>query len=437
MIQAPKTFIQRLKYVGPSVIVVGSVVGSGELVLTSLLGAAAGFAFLWWVIFSTISKSIVQAEIARYVIVTKKTFLESFSEIPGPSTKIGQKKSSWAVWILLLGALPALAGGGGIIGSAAEAANILVPFFSPGWWVVILSLVTSGILFWGSYKSLEKVMLTIVIAFSAITLIISIAIQSTEYQVSFDQLAYGFSFDFPFEYLALALAVYGYTGINSGEIMAYSYWCLEKGYGKEADANKGNIKTWIKVMQTDVWATLFFMVLGTLPFFILGAAVLHPLDLYPPPNGDLISTLSNMFTEVLGSWAKWMFLIGGFFILFSTTLSGVAAQTRVLPDYLLVLGIIKEKKITRLSLTRAFACIVPIISGTIYFLFPNPVSLLLIAGIWAALVLPLINAVAIYLVSKLEPDLQPKLGIKVFLWVTLILLVLLALLVSYNVLIGF
>ena len=219
--------------------------------------------------------------------------------------------------------------------------------------------------------------------------------------------------------------------------MAYSYWCLEKGYGKEADANKGNIKTWIKVMQTDVWATLFFMVIGTLPFFILGAAVLHPLDLYPPPNGDLISTLSNMFTEVLGSWAKWMFLIGGFFILFSTTLSGVAAQTRVLPDYLLVLGIIKEKKITRLSLTRAFACIVPIISGTIYFLFPNPVSLLLIAGIWAALVLPLINAVAIYLVSKLEPDLQPKLGIKVFLWVTLILLVLLALLVSYNVLIGF
>ena len=145
MIQAPKTFIQRLKYVGPSVIVVGSVVGSGELVLTSLLGAAAGFAFLWWVIFSTISKSIVQAEIARYVIVTKKTFLESFSEIPGPSTKIGQKKSSWAVWILLLGAIPALAGGGGIIGSAAEAANILVPFFSPGWWVVILSLVTSAI----------------------------------------------------------------------------------------------------------------------------------------------------------------------------------------------------------------------------------------------------------------------------------------------------
>ncbi len=437
MTQAPKTFIQRLKYVGPSVIVVGSVVGSGELVLTSLLGAAAGFAFLWWVIFSTISKSIVQAEIARYVIVTKKTFLESFSEIPGPSTEIGIKKSSWVVWILFLGAIPALAGGGGIIGSAAEAANILIPFIETSWWVVILSIVTSLILYWGSYKSLENVMLSIVIAFSVITLIISIAIQSTNYQVSLDQLAYGLSFDFPFEYLALALAVYGYTGINSGEIMAYSYWCLEKGYGKEANKSKGNIKTWIKVMQTDVWATLFFMLIGTLPFFILGAAVLHPLDLYPPPNGDLISTLTNMFTEVLGSWAKWMFLIGGFFILFSTTLSGVAAQTRVLPDYLMVLGLIKEKTNTRISLTKAFAWIVPIISGTFYFLFPNPVSLLMIAGIWAALVLPLINAVAIFLISKLEPDLQPGLGIRIFLWITLALLVLLALLVSYNVLVGF
>jgi len=102
-----------------------------------------------------------------------------------------------------------------------------------------------------------------------------------------------------------------------------------------------------------------------------------------------------------------------------------------------VLGIIKEKKVTRLSLTRAFACIVPIISGTFYFLFQNPLGLLLIAGIWAALVLPLINAVAIYLVSRLDPDLQPDTRIKLFLWVTLFLLVLLALLVSYNELIYF
>ena len=76
----PKTFIERLKYVGPGVIVAGSVIGSGELILTSLLGAVAGFAFLWWILLSVVSKSIIQAELARYVIVKKRTFLEIFSE---------------------------------------------------------------------------------------------------------------------------------------------------------------------------------------------------------------------------------------------------------------------------------------------------------------------------------------------------------------------
>ena len=40
---APKTFKERLKFIGPSVIVTGSVVGSGSIVMTPLLGAAAGF----------------------------------------------------------------------------------------------------------------------------------------------------------------------------------------------------------------------------------------------------------------------------------------------------------------------------------------------------------------------------------------------------------
>ena len=48
----PRTLWERLKFVGPGVVVVGSVVGSGEVVLTSLLGAAAGFVFLWWILIS-------------------------------------------------------------------------------------------------------------------------------------------------------------------------------------------------------------------------------------------------------------------------------------------------------------------------------------------------------------------------------------------------
>ncbi len=47
-------------------------------------------------------------------------------------------------------------------------------------------------------------------------------------------------------------------------------------------------------------------------------------------------------------------------------------------------------------------------SAIAYFLLPNPIMLLLIAGIWAALGLPIINIGALYLTSKLSKDLQPK-----------------------------
>ena len=79
MTTAPKTFIDRLKFIGPSVIVTGSVVGSGSIVMTPLLGAAAGFVLLWWLLLSMWSKPIIQAEISRYIGVTRKTFLEAFS----------------------------------------------------------------------------------------------------------------------------------------------------------------------------------------------------------------------------------------------------------------------------------------------------------------------------------------------------------------------
>jgi hypothetical protein len=38
--ESPTSFTARLKYLGPSIIISGSIVGSGEIILTSSLGAA-------------------------------------------------------------------------------------------------------------------------------------------------------------------------------------------------------------------------------------------------------------------------------------------------------------------------------------------------------------------------------------------------------------
>jgi Mn2+/Fe2+ NRAMP family transporter len=241
----------------------------------------------------------------------------------------------------------------------------------------------------------------------------------------------GFAFAFPFEHAALALAVFGFTGISYGEIMAYTYWCLEKGYAKH-DGDKHEVKAWIKVMQTDVWATVFFVTIGTLPFFLLGASVLNTLGLYPPPDGDIIQTLLNMFTTILGTWAKWFFIPLAFFVLFSTLLSGTAAFTRTISDYLISIGLVAEKENTRTHLIKIIAFVIPMFSCIAYFLLPNPIALLLIAGIWAALGLPIINIGALYLTSKLSKDLQPKKTTKAVLWVTLILQISMAMLILFS-----
>ena len=95
-----------------------------------------------------------------------------------------------------------------------------------------------------------------------------------------------------------------------------------------------------------------------------------------------------------------------------------------------------EKAQTRQKLIRLIAFLIPLFSGIAYFLLPDPITLLLIAGVWAAIGLPIVNIGALYLVNKLEKELQPKKATKVILWLTLSLQLTLALLIIYSVTIG-
>ena len=96
-------------------------------------------------------------------------------------------------------------------------------------------------------------MLALVMSFTVITLFSSGVMQTTEFQMTLEDLAEGFQFHFPLAVAALAIAMYGYTGVNGGEIAAYTYWCVEKGYPKYIGADSTDprwverAKGWIKV----------------------------------------------------------------------------------------------------------------------------------------------------------------------------------------------
>tara|TARA_Y100000588_G_scaffold261743_1_gene276341 strand:+ start:13147 stop:13503 length:357 start_codon:yes stop_codon:yes gene_type:complete len=117
-------------------------------------------------------------------------------------------------------------------------------------------------------------------------------------------------------------------------------------------------------MHTDVLLTLFMLSLATIPFYMLGAGVLHRMGRVP--NGlETISILSNMYTETLGVWAWWLFMVGAFGVLFSTVVSGLGGASGMFADCMAVLGVIDPKdNRARLRVLRIWAVGAPAIMST-------------------------------------------------------------------------
>ena len=408
---APVRFRDRLRHLGPSVIVSGSIIGSGEILLTSSLGAEAGFVLLWWVLVSCWSKSIVQAELARYVITSGDTYLRALNRIPGrirgPNGPI-----SWPLILGLIAFIPAISGTAGIIGGAGQALTLLTDL-GPITATALVALGTTAILWSGSYLRLERTMLGLVMSFTFITLLCAVLMQFTDNRMSLTDLAAGFTFTFPVEFAVLALAVYGYTGVNSGETSAYMYWCVEKGYPSYIGADRDDpgwvarARGWIRVLQTDVWATLIILTLATVPFYLLGAGVLHRNALRPE-GLETINVLSGMFTATLGGWSLWLFGIGAFFILFSTAISGIGAGGRFLPEYAIEFGFVERGKVQRRLWIRAYTLVVPILGFVLYLFAQSPVLLVTIAASVGAMMLPIQSGVAIWFQrTRMDPRVRP------------------------------
>ncbi len=86
-IEPPVHLIGVIRYIGPGLIIAGSIVGSGELIATTKAGAEAGFTLLWLILIGCVVKVFAQIEFGRYAIISGKTTLDALDEVPGPRIK--------------------------------------------------------------------------------------------------------------------------------------------------------------------------------------------------------------------------------------------------------------------------------------------------------------------------------------------------------------
>ena len=404
----PANWRATLKYLGPSVIISATIVGSGEIILTASLGAAVGYLMLWWVLFSCWSKSILQAELARYIVLSGDTYLRALNRIPG---KIPGPRGpfSWPIVLGMIGLATGLTGLGGLIGGAGQAVLIFLPDLNPILAVGVLAALAALLLASGSYRRLEQVMLLFVFTFTLLTVSGALLMQGTEFATRMDDVVAGFRFEFSTSFAVLALAAYGYTGVNSGEISSYTYWCIEKGYPARIGRFDGTpawharAQGWLKVLRADIWITLVILTCATIPFYFLGAGVLHAMG-QQPEGSETITALSHMFTQTLGPWSLWLFAVGAFSILYSSSIAGVAAGARYVPDYLIELGFISRKRLDlRYGIIRLYCIIVPFIGLGLYAGFQRPVLMVMIAAGYAAIMLPVQSGITLYLQAKRLP----------------------------------
>src|SRR5687767_8742230 len=120
--EPPRSLFAALRKIGPGIILAGSIVGSGELLLTTSLGAEFGFAFLWLILFSCIVKVFVQIELGRYAISSGKPTLAALDQLPGPRLRV-----HWLVWWWLGMLLATVSQLGAMIGGVAQALNLAMP----------------------------------------------------------------------------------------------------------------------------------------------------------------------------------------------------------------------------------------------------------------------------------------------------------------------
>ncbi len=477
---APRTLWATLRKLGPGIIVAGSIVGSGELIATTKVGAEAGFWLLWLIVAGCVVKVFAQVELGRYTIMWGQTGLEALNTLPGPRWKV-----NWVLWYWALMTLLIVTQQGGIVGGVGQVLAINQPLTEEGkayhrvqdelvntrvklaqvrtqspdtthlselrqdvaslnddlaqmptpkdsyLWAGLLAVLTSLLLYVGQYGLIERVATAFVGTFTAATILTLVLLQATDWAVRAQELVSGLRFQLPpagprfsDNPVGTALAAFGIIGIGAGELIMYPYWCLEKGYAKFTGRRDGTkswlqrARGWTRVLQIDAWISMGVYTFATVAFYLLGAAVLWRSGLNPTGEG-LIRTLAEMYVPVFGTWAYDIFLLGAFAVLYSTFFVVAAGYARIVADGFRLFGLIEQSDAARRRWTRILSVAWPLLGAILYAFMQAPAAMVLASGVAQAVMLPMLGFAVLYFrYRRTDRELAPGWGWDAMLWLS-------------------
>lgn len=384
----PKTVGEKLKNIGPGIVVAATGAGTADLITSLVIGTQFGMTFVWAIIVGSILKYFLNEGVGRWYLATGQTILDGWHQLGKWAT--GYFGVYSIIWGFVYGAAAASTSG--------MAMHAMFPIMPVWAWAIIHSIVGFILIWIGRYLLFEKVM-TFLIAIMFITIIGTAAL----FLPSFGEFTFGLAPRIPSGSFFLMLGLVGGVG-GTITMASYGYWLSEKGWSGKA---------WISAMRTDVKIAYLLTGLFTLAGLIIGAQFLAGSGVSIRDDEGLVK-LADMLGAEFGTPMRWMFLVAFWSAAYSSLLGVWNGVPYLFADFVKTVRkkkkTVDEKVSVKEPVYRFYLCWLTF-PPMILFYFGKPVELIIIYGALGALFMPFLAASLLMLLNskKVEKESRNKL----------------------------
>ncbi|RUQ27169.1 hypothetical protein ELQ35_17555 [Peribacillus cavernae] len=385
------------KMVGPSIIIVGAALGTGEYVVWPYVTSQVGFSLLWLAFLGITVQFFMNMEIERYTLATGETAIVGFSRFWKPWGMIfvvlALLQNMWPAWATSgATALTFLIGGG----------NVTL--------ISIIILVTCGLALSLSpiiYKTVEKaqfVKVGLVLTFLVIAIISAISATSW---LDLPGEAIGSVGRLPgSDILSPSLLIGAIAAAGAGGVinLVQSNWIRDKGYGigayiprlpspitgedeakpatgfmmRQDAKNLARWKKWWKNANIEQFISFWMIALFTIVVFsLLAYSTVYDQNVVTKANFDFIKYEGEVLQEVVGTWFGNLFWLMGVVTMFFVSLAVIDLTSRIGADVLKTVFLTNDTRFTEGRIYLAFVWGI-IVMGSIILLLGFNQPLLLV-----------------------------------------------------------
>lgn len=420
-----------IRLIGPSFIILGASLGSGELILWPYLSSNFGLGIIWAAVLGITFQFFINMEIERYTLVTGESIFV------GLARKFGRFAPTWFILSTLLPWMWP-----GIIASAAKLFATSLGIKYSGIIGIVLLLALGGLFSLGSvvYKTQVKIQkIIILIGIPFILIITLIFAKSSDWQ-SLAQGLIGKGEGFWFLPIGIPLATFlgafAYAGAGGNLNLAQSLYVKEKGYGmgkysgritnilkgKKEDVklegntfecnkkNMGRFNKWWRRINLE--HAIVFWAMGTFTMLLLSLLAFSTVFGHPGVETSInfVITEGLVIGESTFTFLGTFFLIMAGIMLFGTQFSVLGSTSRIMSENL-VISSPKRFKIKKMPSFFYIFLWTQILAGVLIFAlgFTEPLTLIIISAVLNAFSMFIYTGMVLWLnLTLLEKPLRPS-----------------------------